>query len=149
MEGDRDIIEFDVRFEIDEVGLLVIYYVCHVDNFVVVMGLQRAQVQIVIVELVEAFLHLGLDVAQFLILLVHQLLQLALSLLLEGIHHFSDLRKVLLQLILYYLTIATLHALEVLESLVELVSAIKNHNPSRLYILLYVFYHLWYYLYQV
>ncbi len=100
------------------------------------MALKAAQVEVIIVDLVQTLLHLSLNSDELAVLLFDEIFQLVMATLLKHIHYPPQLCEMLLQFILNHFPIPTLHPLQVLQCLHHLVLSVLDHDSSTLNILL-------------
>ena len=74
LQSNGHVFKLNFRLEVDQVHLLIINDIGHVNDFIVVMTLQAAQIQVVVVQLIQMLFDLSLDQTHLLILLIHQVL---------------------------------------------------------------------------
>ena len=98
-------------------GVLIIDYVGHVNDFVIVVALKAGQVQVGIEQLVHLVRYAFLDFRDLAFLGFEKLFQVLRALVLVLVEYHSDLRKVLLDLGLDDVPVPFLYALEVLLTL--------------------------------
>ena len=104
--------------------MLIIYYICHVNYFAVIMVGQACQIYFIIQKFIHLRVHPILYIFDFFLLLIQQLPEILFACLLVVVHYLPEFSKMLLHFALNNLPISLLYSVKIPLGLRQLIFTI-------------------------